>query len=290
MKRTFKRIAMAILMTLIVVTMSHSEAAKKTVAVMPVENISGYSSNNVADVMTEQLVTALSHSGSYTVTERTQLGSVLKELGFQSTGAVDPNQAIEIGQLTGAQYSLIGKVTLVEVTQNQMANFLDAASKAFGVSQNLSGFAGKSKGKVSVNIRLVDNRTGENVFSMQAEGSKSGNEPIVAFHGACKEAAERVLKNLQENTPAVAYVMDTDLTTNSVYIDQGAESGFRKGDRLTIVRNGRTLTNESGEVVTVLQDVLGTVEVVHADAGFSVCRIIEQSTFIMRGDFARKGK
>ena len=288
MKKTIKRIAMAIFTALILASMAHTEAAKRTVAVMPVENISGYSAGNVADIMTEQLMTVLNHSGSYTVTERTQLGSVLKELGFQSTGAVDPNQAIEIGQMTGAQYSLIGKVTMAEVTRNQTANLFDAAVQAFGGTRSVSGYVGNSRSKISLNVRLIDNRTGESVLSMQVDGAKSGNEPMAAFHGACKEAANRVLKNLRESTPAVAYVMDTDLNTNSVYIDQGTESGFKKGDRLTIVRNGRTLTNESGEVVTVLQDVLGKVEVVHADAGYSVCKIIEQSTFIMRGDFARK--
>ena len=291
MKRTFKRIAMAIFTALILATMTHSEAAKRTVAVMPVENISGCSNNNVADVMTVQLVTALSQSGSYTVTERAQLGLVMKEIGFQSTGVVDPNQAIEIGQLTGAQYSLIGKVTLVEVTQNQMATFLDAAAQAFGgTRQNLSGFVGKSKSKVSLNVRLVDNRTGENVLSIQVGGAKSGNDPTVAFHGACKEAAQRVLKSLQESTPAVAYIMDTDLNTNSVYIDQGSESGFRKGDKLTVIRNGRELRNEKGDVVTVVQETIGKVEVVRVDAGFSICKIINQSTFIARGDFARKGR
>ena len=60
------------------------EAAKKTVAIMPLECASNINKGSVADVMTEQLLIAVKESGIYSVVERNQLDSVMKEQGFQT--------------------------------------------------------------------------------------------------------------------------------------------------------------------------------------------------------------
>ena len=72
------------LMFTILFSAESGEAAKKTVAIMPMENISGYHEANVAEIMTEQLIVVIQNSQQYGVVERTQLGTVMREQGFQN--------------------------------------------------------------------------------------------------------------------------------------------------------------------------------------------------------------
>ena len=104
--------------------------AKKVVAVMPLENVSGYDEELVAEIMTEQLIVAIHASGLYTVVERAQMGTILREQGFQNI-AVDPSQAVELGKLTGADYSMIGKVTMAVAEVNPTLTAVTGLSNIF---------------------------------------------------------------------------------------------------------------------------------------------------------------
>lgn len=257
------------------------EAAKKSVAVMPLENISGYTAHRVAEIMTEQLITVLNHSGAYIVAERTQLGTAMKEIGFQSTGAVNPKEAIQLGQMIGAQYSLVGKVTMAEVVDNPTGTvvdiFLPGASK----------WTGRYRGKVSMNIRFIDNKTGENILTIQTEGAKAGSDASVALHEACKEAAKKALEQLIEKNPMIASVLDVE--GDVMYIDQGAAAGLHVGDVLEIVREGNAVTNREGKVIAVKQIHLGKARVEQVEAEYSICRILNNEESMRRGDLAKRG-
>lgn len=257
------------------------EAAKKSVAVMPMENISGYTEQRVAEIMTEQVIVALNRSGAYIVAERTQLGAAMQEIGFQSTGAVDTAQAIQLGQMIGAQYSLVGKVTMAEVVENSTGAIVDIFVR--GGSQ----WTGRYRGKVSMNLRFIDNKTGENILTIQAEGAKAGNDRSVALHEACKEAAGRALSELLKKNPMIASVLDVE--GDIMYIDQGADAGLRVGDVLEIVREGNAVTNREGKVIAVKQIPLGKVKVEKVELEYSICRILDHADSMRRGDLAKRG-
>ena len=257
------------------------EAAKKSVAVMPLENISGYTAHRVAEIMTEQIIAALNHSGAYVVAERTQLGTAMKEIGFQSTGAVNPEEAIQLGQMIGAQYSLVGKVTMAEVVDNPTGTIADIFIRG------ASKWTGRYRGKVSMNIRFIDNKTGENILTIQTEGAKAGSDASVALHEACKEAAKKVLEQLIEKNPMIASVLDVE--GGVMYIDQGAAAGLHVGDVLEIVREGNAVTNREGKVIAVKQIHLGKARVEQVEAEYSICRILDNEESMRRGDLAKRG-
>ena len=132
-------------------------AAKKIVAVMPLENVSGYDEEKVAEIMTEQLIVAIHSSGAYTVVERAQLGAIIREQGFQNI-AVDPNQAVQLGKLMGANYSLVGKVTMAVVEQNPTASTITQIGELLGLGKIGSAaepFVHKFKGKIIKNLKTV---------------------------------------------------------------------------------------------------------------------------------------
>ncbi len=98
---------MLIAFAVVFLTVATCGAAKKIVAVMPLENVSGYTEQRVAEIMTEQLIAAINGSGNYIVVERVQMGTVLKEQGFQS---ITSGESVNAGEIAGADYSVVGKV------------------------------------------------------------------------------------------------------------------------------------------------------------------------------------
>lgn len=286
-----------IAMTLIFCLSISVEAAKKVVAVMPLENISNSGAKNVAEIMTEQLTVAIQNSGQYTVVERLQMGTILREQGFQNI-AVDPAQAVEIGKLMGANYSLLGKVTLASATDNSAGNLLGAlatvgitsggeldGSKALAVLAGMLNNQGAVTGNIDLDVRFVDNETGEIVFAKSFSGKSNGTNEETAFSGACKEAAENFLRELQTANPFSGRI--AEIVGADIYIDQGFTSGLRQGEKLFVSREGDPIV-VNGKIVGVKTISICTVTVVEVNAEYSICRADGVNPLIQKGDLVKR--
>lgn len=271
------------------------EAAKKVVAVMPLENVYGYNTANVAEIMTEEIMIALQNSGKYSVVERDQMATILKEQGFQNIAA-DSSTAVEIGKLIGADYSLIGKVTLAALEKNPtkgiIENILGNISRSGGYNSGIDlqstagNFVNGLKGKVSVDIRFVNNETGELVFAKSFNGAKSGATPEAALYGACKAAAAGFLKEITANLMGRV----ADISGDEIYIDQGTDSGIQVGDELAIVRETSPI-EVNGKIVGMKTIPVGKVKVTEVNAEYSICKVIssEKSKTVQKGDVVKRG-
>ena len=251
------------------------EAAKKTVAVMPLENVSGYTKQRVAEIMTEELTTVLYQSGRCTVIERNQLAAALREIGFQMTGAVDPNTAVQAGKMLGAQYVVIGKVTMAGLESNSPGNL---ANRLIGIDA-----VGKLKGKIALNYRIIDVQTGEIKVMGEAEGSEPGNTTENAIYKACKEAAKNVLEDMVKNVKARV----ADISGEIIYIDLGSAGGFRNGETLSIVREISPIT-VNGKIVGMKEIVVGSAKVTEVNDEYSVCRVTAHTDVIKKGDVVKR--
>lgn len=282
-----RKIFTAILAIAIVCSLNFCAAARKSVAVMPLENISGYSAQEIAEIMTEQLTVALHSSGAYTVVERAQLGTVIKEQGFQNI-AVDPATAVKLGKLSGANYSLLGKVTMALVDNNPTASAVSQIGALIGlgdIGAAAEQYIHKFKGKIALEVRIVDNETGEIVLAKTVEGSKSGSTAPDAINNACKQVAENFLKELDGLNPFRARV--ADIAGSDIYIDQGSESGLRRGETLIVAREGAPVI-VNGRVVAMRQTEIGKVKVVEVNADYAICRADENSGVIQKGDVVKR--
>lgn len=257
-------------------------AAKKVVAVMPIENVSGWGEQRVAQIMTEQLTDALYKSGRATVVERNQLGNALREIGFDMTGAVDPNTAVQAGRMIGAEYSLIGKVTMASVNVNHNAQLAVGFLGALG-----GAVANLAQGHVAVNIRLINNETGELVKSVDAEGHETGKTAEAALHNACKEAAQNFLEEIIGKFVGVIIDVEGDI----VYIDAGSEQGVRKGETFEIVKEGRPIAKPDGTMIMKYLPI-GKLKVVEVNTDHAICKITdhEGGLSIAKGAIVRRIK
>ena len=281
-----KKIIVAVSALTIICSLNFCEA-KKIVAVMPLENVSGYNEEKVAEIMTEQLIIAIHSSGNYTVVERAQMGSVLREQGFQNI-AVDPNQAVELGKLSGAHYTLVGKVTMAIIENNPTASAVGQITSILGLGDigNMAGqYVNKFKGKISLEFRFVDNKTGEIIMAGSAEGNKSGSSVGDAFNKACKNAAENFLKQLDSINPFRARI--AAINGSDIYIDQGLEAGLRKGETLLVVREGSPIV-VNGKIVAMKQTEIGKIKVIEVNSDYALCKAEGNASNIHQGDIVKR--
>ncbi len=81
---------------------------KMAIAVMELQG-TGLSEDNLAG-LSNRLRTELFKTGEFTVIERSQMSLILKEQGFQQSGCISSECAVEVGQLVGAEKIVVGDV------------------------------------------------------------------------------------------------------------------------------------------------------------------------------------
>ena len=273
------------IMFLILFANFSAEAAKKVVAVVALENVSDYDKENISEIMTEQLIDAIYNSGQYTVIETTQMGAVLKQQGFENLVS---SQAVEFGNKTGSDYTVVGKIILAKTSENLsgIIGLFTGGIKGdgLGLLGQLANFEGV-KARIELQVRFVDNKSGEIVFSKNFSGEKTGKDSKTALISAGKVAAENFLKELQTASPFAARVADID--GDKIYIDQGSTSGLHEGEVLMISRELEPIVvNE--KIVGVKTISVCKVTVIEVSSDYAVCRASDRSNSIQKGDIVKR--
>lgn len=279
MNRMFKLFSVLVVFVMVYGFSFIGEAAQKKVAVMPFESISGSVEHRIAEIMTDQITVALHNSGIYTVVERTQLAQAIKEINLQNSGVIDASQAIALGRMTGTDYTIVGKVLLARVVDNEAAKIFGGVlggKNPYGVG----GYIPKYKGKVALDVRFVENATGEVVFAQVIEGSKCGNDKADCLDKACKDAAMNTLFKLRTKNPLTATVLYAE--HGKAIIDKGIGTGLQKGDVLIAYQESKPVKGLNGEIVTVISEAVGKVKVVEVNDKHSVCKVVSGGERIKR--------
>ncbi len=226
------------------------------------------------------IFSGLVQNKNYEVVERAQLDQIFRELGLQNSGVVDSKSAIEIGNLSGADYTLVGKVLTAEVIP--FDNIL------------YRGY----KGKVAFEMHFVDNKTGSVLYSdvisdtdsqMYSPGV-SVNERVL-ISGAAHNAAVKVLEKMNEITPLTGTVLNVDRAEDVVYFDLGYDDGVREGDTYTIYKEGTPLVHPvTGEILGIKETTLGTVKVKDVKSNYSIAEIKKEKSAFKTGDKIKRGE
>ena len=126
--------------------------------------------SSTASQLGDALSNELSATGNFKVVERQKLQSVLSEQELAEAGLVKKTTSAKKGQLTGAQYVVLGRVT----------SFEEGVSKKSGGNQTSGCFMGICAGGgeqkseidayISIDLRVVDTTTGEVAYSRTIEG------------------------------------------------------------------------------------------------------------------------
>ena len=146
--------------------------AKPTISVPEFKNEStwwwwrGGTSRELADALSNEL----SSTGKFTVVERQKLGQVLDEQELAELGLVKPNTAAQTGQLTGAQYIVLGKVTSYEEDVAEKSSGRRNGWRIGGITWGGGKRKEEKKSYIAIDLRVVNSTTGEVAYSRTIEG------------------------------------------------------------------------------------------------------------------------
>ena len=143
------------------------DSSKTNIAVLDLEPRGGLSAEEVMSI-SDRLRGELINTGLYTVVERGQMDDILKEQGFQRSGACSEASCIvEVGQLL-AVYKMVG------------------------------GSIGKVGKAYSINLKIIDVATGK-IERQVADDLKCSKEELVSFH--IRNVARRMAGLVKERKP-----------------------------------------------------------------------------------------
>lgn len=260
-----------------------------------------YGGWNIGGGLSAQLVTELIKTGRVTVVERAILSKVLIEQELGESQLLSPMTKQPAGHLLGVDYLIVGEVT--EFDDKQMGG--GAAGGFLGAKISAEAAAAH----VGMDLRLVDTRTGEILYSHRATG-KAWEKAIGgkvnykfldfggdAFHKTPLGLATRraidnavkfilgVIEKQVEEFSWLGLVVESD--GNMVYFNAGFDKQINLGDKLKISSIKKMLTDpETNQVIGVIEDPLGYAEAVHVERRYTKARLL--GNFMPRkGDIVR---
>jgi len=229
-------------------------------------------------------------SNKFSVVERDKLNLVLKEQGLAQSGAVDPATAAKVGKILGVKYIILGGIDKFDV------NKTGGAIGRFGVGGNVVS------SNATVNLRVVDSTTAERVLSIAGDGNVKKGGGFYKDISANREA-EWGLASETINEAAKAVV--TKLTTgdysarisdaahpggmvegkvikvegNKAYINLGASSGIKTGDKFNVINVGEALIDpDTGAKLGATEKQTGSGAVVEVQDKFAVIQFTGTAT------------
>ena len=224
------------------------------------------------------LETQLIKVGRFTVYERNKLDQVLSEQGLQKDLSNNGTQL----QIEGVDYLIYGSVTKKSSEKKQMR------TGQFSSVSIVSTFG--------VDIKIVDATTGEIRRAEAIEASVEAGKGLATGNFQSSESsanglveAQRVVakKSAALLAESIFPVRVVDVDGQDIYLNYG-DSILSVGDRLTVVREGREIIDrDTGKVLGSREKVLGALEVIVANANFSIAKKVDGAFEVGNGDRAK---
>lgn len=122
--------------------------------------------------LSDDLLALFIKTKRFDIVERNKLDSVLKEQELQLTGLVNTADVVKVGQLIGARYTIFGAITSANGSHTeteQTKKLTDSSGKEYYKDYIVTKFTGQ----VTIDARLVDITTGEEIMAKTVTGTAS---------------------------------------------------------------------------------------------------------------------
>ncbi len=191
---------------------------------------------NLAESVTEKLVTQLVNLRRFRVIERSALDKIMEEQKLGMTGFVDDETAVKVGKLAGADLIILGRIN-IEI-----------------------GFA-------KVSARGIDTETSELIVAKEANSGNTNIETI-------EYLVEQVAIDIYNDLPLVEGII-MEVEDNQIILSIGSEVGVRKGTKCVAYKEGKKYYHPTtGEVHGINVIPLGELIVIQVQEKMSIAKAI----------------
>lgn len=260
-----------------------------------------YGGWDIGGGLAAQLVTELIKTSRVVVVERAILSKVLMEQELGESNLLAPMTRAPAGHLLGVDYLIVGEVT--EFEERQMGGGMAAGFLGIRASGDVNA------AHVGIDMRLVDTRTGEIIYSHRAKGKAwekaigtKVNYKVLDFGGdafhktplgmatrnAIDDAVEFILGVIDKQMEDFSWLgLVIEAEGGMIYFNAGSLKDISMGDRFKISSIKKILTDpETNQIIGMIENDLGLAEAVHVDQKYTKARLL--GNFIPRtGDIVR---
>lgn len=248
-----------------------------------------YGGWNIGGGLAAQLVTELIKTGRVIVVERAILSKVLIEQELGESALLTPLTRTPAGHLLGVDYLIVGEVT--EFEERQMGAGMGA--KLFGIK-----FGGEIlAAQVGIDLRIVDTRTGEILYSHYSRGKaweKAGGVKFDykvldfggdAFHktplgkatrNVIDDAVSFILGIIDKQTEEYTWLGRViEVEGSTFYFNAGRSDAISTGDKFRISNVKKVLTDpETNQVIGLIENHLGLAQAVYVDGKYTKAKVL----------------
>jgi curli biogenesis system outer membrane secretion channel CsgG len=144
-------------------------SAKPVLAVLKFQDETGAMpfQGGIGRVVTNMLASEIAARAVFTVVERRKLYAILEEQNLAESGLLKPGDGAKIGQLTGAQYLVMGTITAFEPDTETKVSGGGLFRRARVEQTNHGSY-------LALDLRVVDTTSGEVSYARTIEGHTTG--------------------------------------------------------------------------------------------------------------------
>ncbi len=256
---------------------------KRTVSVGKFDAIGSfvqkYGNWDIGGGISAMLTTALQESGRFIVMERANLSQVLNEQELKAQKITNAESGPALGKVIGVNFLIYGSITEFGADDEGGGMSLGFSGGSIGSLFSSGVSKQSSKGKLTMDLRIVDTTTSEVIetYKVSEEVSSSGwdlnigykqmnfgtnsfvKTPIgQAVRQAINESVQLIAKKAN-TVPWSAQIVDYD--NGELYINAGENTGVRVGDQFIIERIVKRFTDPAtGEVIGIRKVELGGLQ------------------------------
>ena len=235
------------------------------------------------------MTTRVAQDGKFTVVERRKVANIMKEQDFGASNRVKKGTAARIGQIRGADFTLMGDIVVFGRDDRRKAGVVGVAVP--GAGGIVGGSKSDAKAVVVLAYRLVDNESSEIVASGEARGeskrsskggmggffaggvlvgggfsSNASNFGETIIGEAVMDAVAKLSADLSTrgaNAAGSAKEVEieaavADISGANITINAGSAAGIANGMKLTVFRKGKEIKDPTtGEVLDVQTERIG---------------------------------
>jgi hypothetical protein len=223
--------------------------------------------------LTNKFVTALVGTRKFDVVERERLEKLLDEMQLGKTGLMDPTRAVEAGKALGADFMLMGEVSVFTLTTT--LKHIELADRWQRIEEL----------RLIVDMRIVETRTTKIVSAFKGDAAMTGKQmfkarpPVDApLEPATVDEIERqvVDKLVIKVIDAVYPIRVIGVSAEGVVsINRGEGGGVPVGTELDVFSEGEEMVDpDTGEVLGAEETKVGRIRVQEVLPKFSKCSIL----------------
>ncbi len=240
----------------------------------------------------------------YDVIDRSQLDKILSEQKLQHSGVVNPDQALEIGKVAGANEALFISITnfgqkgVPTEKQEEKDDEEEPETELFGwivkevvkakidkELENVERYPNNIQTVVSGEVRLLNVETGKSISSFNFSAEHTGGVKAKSLNKALKKVRSQMVDNLKSLYQLSSEVLDVQ--GNDIMLLLGKNMGVRKG-MVYEIRTLDTKRKVRDRDITISGKTVGFVEVETVSADASEGRVLRRWDTIEPGYQAKE--